>query len=115
VTALNAVDRRLVIALSALFVAVFFAMLTNMLASRRIEESLGRRRITGLRGPGQPGTGLTGRDQLGARWDRTPVVLRMFDPQLARSVRHNSGFRNVRATAALATPWFAGAAPAWTC
>ena len=36
--------------LGALFVAVFFAMLTNMLVSRRIEESLGRRRITGLRG-----------------------------------------------------------------
>ena len=36
--------------LGALFVAVFFAMLTDMLVSRRIEESLGRRRITGLRG-----------------------------------------------------------------
>jgi hypothetical protein len=38
------------------------------------------------------------------------VVLRMFDPQLARSVRHNFGFRNVRSTAALAAPWFVGAA-----
>jgi Trk K+ transport system NAD-binding subunit len=55
-------------------------------------------------------TGLAVRDQLGARWDRTPVVLRMFDPQLARSVRHNFGFRNVRSTAALAAPWFVGAA-----
>ena len=36
--------------LGALFVAVFFAMLTDMLVSRRIEESLGRARITGLRG-----------------------------------------------------------------
>ena len=36
--------------LGALFLAVFFAMLTNMLVSRRIEESLGRGRITGLRG-----------------------------------------------------------------
>jgi Trk K+ transport system NAD-binding subunit len=172
--------------LGALFVAVFFAMLTNMLVSRRIEESLGRRRITGLRGHvliiglGSVGmqvlsrlaaagsdvvvvekhdgnrhlsqarslgvpvviadatlpetlesvslasasavavltsddlanleTGLAVRDQLGARWDRTPVVLRMFDPQLARSVRHNFGFRNVRSTAALAAPWFVGAA-----
>jgi Trk K+ transport system NAD-binding subunit len=172
--------------LGALFVAVFFAMLTDMLVSRRIEESLGRRRITGLRGHvlviglGSVGmqvlsrlaaagsdvvvvekhdgnrhlsqaralgvpvvvadatlpetlesvslasasavavltsddlanleTGLAVRDQLGARWDRTPVVLRMFDPQLARSVRHNFGFRNVRSTAALAAPWFVGAA-----
>jgi len=172
--------------LGALFVAVFFAMLTNMLVSRRIEESLGRRRITGLRGHvlviglGSVGmqaasrlvaegsdvvvvekhdgnrhlsqaralgvpvviadatlpetlesvslasasavavltsddlanleTGLAVRDQLGTRWDRTPVVLRMFDPQLARSVRHNFGFRNVRSTAALAAPWFVGAA-----
>jgi Trk K+ transport system NAD-binding subunit len=176
----------LLMLLGALFVAVFFAMLTNMLVSRRIEESLGRRRITGLRGHvlviglGAVGmqaasrlvtagsdvvvvekndgnrhlsqaralgvpvviadatlpetlesvslasasavavltsddlanleTGLAVRDQLGARWEHTPVVLRMFDPQLARSVRHNFGFRNVRSTAALAAPWFVGAA-----
>ncbi len=55
-------------------------------------------------------TGLAVRDQLGNRWERTPVVLRMFDPQLARSIRHNFGFRNVRSTAALAAPWFVGAA-----
>jgi Trk K+ transport system NAD-binding subunit len=172
--------------LGALFVAVFFAMLTNMLVSRRIEESLGRRRITGLRGHvlviglGSVGmqaaarlvaagsdvvvvekndgnrhlaqaralgvpvviadatlpetlesvslasasavavltsddlanleTGLAVRDQLGSRWESTPVVLRMFDPQLARSVRHNFGFTRVRSTAALAAPWFVGAA-----
>jgi Trk K+ transport system NAD-binding subunit len=172
--------------LGALFVAVFFAMLTNMLVSRSIEESLGRARITGLRGHvlviglGSVGmqaaarlvaagsevivvemhddnrhlsqaralgvpvviadatlpetlesvslasasavavltsddlanleTGLAVRDQLGTRWEATPVVLRMFDPQLARSVRHNFGFRNVRSTAALAAPWFVGAA-----
>ena len=176
----------LLMLLGGLFVAVFFAMLTNMLVSRRIEESLGLRRITGLRGHvlviglGSVGmqaasrlvaagsdvvvvekhdgnrhlsqaralgvpvviadatlpetlesvslasasavavltsddlanleTGLAVRDQLGARWERTPVVLRMFDPQLARSVRHNFGFRNVRSTAALAAPWFVGAA-----
>jgi len=172
--------------LGALFVAVFFAMLTNMLVSRRIEESLGRVRITGRRGhvlviglgavgmraasrladagsdvvvvEKDPGnrhlgqaralglpvvladatlpetlhqvslasaaavavltsddlanleTGLAVRDQLGARWDTVPVVLRMFDPQLARSVRHNFGFQHVRSTAALAAPWFVGAA-----
>ncbi len=60
-------------------------------------------------------TGLVVRDQLGARWDHTPVVLRMFDPQLARSVRHNFGFRNVGSFAALAAPWFVGGPSVWTC
>jgi Trk K+ transport system NAD-binding subunit len=172
--------------LGALFVAVFFALLTNTLVSRRIEESLGRRRITGLSGHvlviglGSVGlevvrrlvadgadvvvveksegnrhlgqiralgvpvviadatqpqtlesvslasasavavltsddlanleTGLAVRDQLGARWGSIPVVLRIFDPQLARSVRSNFGFSFVRSTAALAAPWFVGAA-----
>jgi Trk K+ transport system NAD-binding subunit len=170
----------------ALFVAVFFALLTNALVSRRIEESLGRRRFTGLsghvlviglgavgmtvvqrlvaqgadvvvveqsegnrhlaqlRGLGVPvliadgtqpqtlasvslasaaavailtsddlanlETGLAVRDQLGDRWATTPVVLRMFDPQLARTVRSSFGFGFVRSTAALAAPWFVGAA-----
>jgi Trk K+ transport system NAD-binding subunit len=172
--------------LGALFVAVFFALLTNVLVSRRIEESLGRRRITGLSGhvlvvglgavgmrvvqrladqgadvvvveksegnrhlaqlralkvpvviadATQPQTleavslasasavavltsddlanletGLAVRDQLGPRWGVTPVVLRMFDPQLARTVRSSFGFEYVRSTAALAAPWFVGAA-----
>jgi len=172
--------------LGALFVAVFFAMLTNTLVSRRIEESLGRQRITVLSGhvlviglgavgmevakllvaagadvvvveksesnrhlgqaralglpvviadATQPQTlesvslasaaavavltsddlanletGLAVRDQLGPRWGSTPVVLRIFDPQLARSVRRNFGFTFVRSTAALAAPWFVGAA-----
>jgi Trk K+ transport system NAD-binding subunit len=170
----------------ALFVAVFFALVTNMLVSRRIEESLGRQKITALRGHvlvvglgtiglrvarqlrdagrdvvvieknernrhlgqlralGVPvmiadatlpetlaaarlpaasavavltsddlanlETGLAIRDQLGAHVDRTPVVLRIFDPQLARSVKETFGFRSVRSTAALAAPWFVGAA-----
>jgi Trk K+ transport system NAD-binding subunit len=170
----------------ALFVAVFFALLTNALVSRRIEESLGRQRITGLTGHilviglGSVGvqvvqqlaaagrdivvleknehnrhlgqiralgvpvviadatmpvvlesvrltsasavavvtsddlanleTGLAVRDQLGARWETTPVVLRIFDPQLARSVKDSFGFTLVRSTAALAAPWFVGAA-----
>ncbi|MGD0064893.1 MAG: NAD-binding protein [Streptosporangiaceae bacterium] len=170
----------------ALFVAVFFALLTNVLVSRRIEESLGRQRITGLSGHvlviglGAVGmkvvqqlaaagrdivvveksehnrhlgqlralgvpvviadatlpetleavrlasasavavvtsddlanleTGLAVRDQLGARWETTPVVLRIFDPQLARSVKDSFGFTLVRSTAALAAPWFVGAA-----
>ena len=170
----------------ALFVAVFFALVTNMLVSRRIEESLGLQKITALRGHvlviglGTVGlrvarqlhdagrdvvvieksernrhlgqlralgvpvmiadatlpevlasarlaaasavavltsddlanleTGLAVRDQLGPRWPATPVVLRIFDPQLAHSVKETFGFRNVRSTAALAAPWFVGAA-----
>ena len=170
----------------ALFVAVFFALLTNIVVSRRISESLGRQRITGLNGHilviglGSVGmrvvqqladagrdivvvekdehnrhlgqaralgvpvviadatepqvlesvrlasasavavmtsddlanveTGLAVRDQLGPRWDSTPVVLRIFDPQLARSVKNTFGFTLVRSTAALAAPWFVGAA-----
>jgi Trk K+ transport system NAD-binding subunit len=170
----------------ALFVAVFFALVTNMLVSRRIEESLGRQKITALRGHvlviglGTVGlrvarqvhdagrdvvviemnernrhlgqlralgvpvmiadatlpevlasarlaaasavavltsddlanleTGLAVRDQLGPRWPATPVVLRIFDPQLAHSVKDTFGFRHVRSTAALAAPWFVGAA-----
>ena len=170
----------------ALFVAVFFALVTNMLVSRRIEESLGLQKITALRGHvlviglGTVGlrvarqlhdagrdvvviekdernrhlgqlralgvpvmtadatlpevltsarlaaasgvavltsddlanleTGLAVRDQLGPRWSATPVALRIFDPQLAHSVKATFGFRNVRSTAALAAPWFVGAA-----
>ena len=172
--------------LGATFVAVFFATLTNMIVSRRLEESLGRQRIVGLSGHviviglGSVGirviqrlvsagrevvgvdkdesnrhlgqlralevpaiiadatlpetleavslanaaavavvtsddlanleTGLAVRDQLGERWDTVPVVLRMFDSPFARSVRHNFGFTSVRSTAALAAPWFVGAA-----
>ena len=172
--------------LGATFVAVFFATLTNMIVSRRIEESLGRQRITGLHGHviviglGTVGTrviqqlvdagrevvavdkdegnrrlgqlralgvpviiadatlpqtlaaaslgnaaavavvtsddlanletGLAVRDQLGERWSSVPVVLRMFDSPFARSVRHTFGFSSVRSTAALAAPWFVGAA-----
>ena len=170
----------------ALFVAVFFALVTNMLVSRRIEESLGLRKLIALRGHvlviglgtiglrvvrrlhdagrdvaviemdehnrhlsqvralGVPvmiadatlpevlasarlaaasavavltsddlanlETGLAVRDQLGSRWHEVPVVLRIFDPKLAHSVKDTFGFRNVRSTAALAAPWFVGAA-----
>jgi Trk K+ transport system NAD-binding subunit len=170
----------------ALFVAVFFALLTNLIVSRRIEESLGRQRITGLSGHvlviglgtvglavvqrlAQAGTdvvviemdednrhlgqvralgvpvviadatlpqvlrsaslataaavavltsddmanletGLAVRDQLAQRWATVPVVLRIFDPQFARLVQETFGFHYVRSTAALAAPWFVGAA-----
>jgi Trk K+ transport system NAD-binding subunit len=170
----------------AVFVAVFFALLTNVVVGRRIEESLGHERITGLNGHilviglGSIGlrvvqqlmaagrdivvverdehnrhlgqardlgipvviadatlpsvlesvrlasasavaimtsddlanleTGLAVRDQLGERWETTPVVLRIFDQRFARSVKHTFGFTTVRSTAALAAPWFVGAA-----
>jgi Trk K+ transport system NAD-binding subunit len=173
-------------AVGALFVAVFFALVIDFLVSRRIEESLGRQQITGMRGhvlvvglgtvglrvvrqlhaagsevvvvekdehnrhlgqlralrvrvviadATQPEvlasvrlatasavavltsddlanleTGLAVRDQLGDRWDSTPVVLRIFDKQLAHSVKETFGFTSVRSTAALAAPWFVGAA-----
>jgi hypothetical protein len=44
---------------------------------------------------------------LGARWSATLVVQRIFDPQLAHSVKATFGFRHVLSTAA---PWFVGAA-----
>jgi Trk K+ transport system NAD-binding subunit len=170
----------------AAFVAVFFALLTNIVVDRRISESLGRQRVTELSGhvlviglgavgmqavrqlvaadrdlvviekdernrhlaqaralgvpvvvadATQPEilesvrlaqasavavltsddlanveTGLAVRDQLGPHRGGTPVVLRIFDSQLARSVRHGFGFTSVRSTEALAAPWFVGAA-----
>jgi Trk K+ transport system NAD-binding subunit len=169
-----------------MLVAVFFAMLTNLLISRRIEEAFGRRRMDGLRGhvvvvglgsigarvaaglvaeharvvvvdsdqdnrylaqmralgvpvviadATQPETlrsvslagaravavltsddlvnletGLAVRDQLGARWAAVPVVLRLFDERLGQTVENSFGFGSVRSTAALAAPWFVGAA-----
>jgi Trk K+ transport system NAD-binding subunit len=169
-----------------MLVAVFFAMLTNLLVSRRIEEAFGHGRVTGLRGHavvvglGTVGTqvverlvgqgipvvvveqnpenrylaqmralgvpvvigdstlpqtlravgleharavailtsddlanletGLAVRDQLGARWRQVPVVLRLFDEHLAQTVERSFGFSFVRSVAALAAPWFVGAA-----
>ena len=170
----------------AILATVFFAMLTNMLVSRRLAETLGRRRITGLVdhviviGAGSVGvavvdsllergkdvvvidaddnnrylghlrdrgvplviadatqpetlsdagldrargvavltsddlanieTGLAIRDVLGERWSQVPVVLRLFEPRLMRTVTRSFGFAFVRSPAALAAPWFVGAA-----
>jgi Trk K+ transport system NAD-binding subunit len=170
----------------AALATVFFALLTNMLVSRRIAESLGLRRITGMSehvvvvGAGSVGlavvegiqahggevvvierdeenrfvgrlralgvpvviadatlpetlrsaqldrarsvvlatsddlvnieTGLAVRDLLGTAWERVPVVLRLFDRRLAGTVASGFGFRHVRSPAALAAPWFVGAA-----
>ncbi len=55
-------------------------------------------------------TGLVVRERLGERWASVPVVLRVFDRELAGGVEDGFGFRNVRSTASLAAPWFVGAA-----
>ncbi len=55
-------------------------------------------------------TGLAVRESLGDRWDVVPVVLRVFDRELARTMERSFGFRHVRSTSALAAPWFVGAA-----
>jgi Trk K+ transport system NAD-binding subunit len=170
----------------AALAALFFALLTNVLVSRRIEEELGRRKVPGMSGHvvvvglgaigvrvveglrrrgrevvvverdetnrylaqvrdlGVPvvvgdatlgavleaanlpaagavavltsddltnlETGLAVRDRLGDRWADVPVVLRLFDRRLARTVERSFAFRHVRSTAALAAPWFVGAA-----
>jgi Trk K+ transport system NAD-binding subunit len=55
-------------------------------------------------------TGLAIRDQLGDRFGDVPVVLRLFDRTLAATVERNFGLGQARSTAALAAPWFVGAA-----
>jgi Trk K+ transport system NAD-binding subunit len=55
-------------------------------------------------------TGLALRDQLGDRYADVPVVLRLFDRTLADTVERNFGLGRARSTAALAAPWFVGAA-----
>ena len=55
-------------------------------------------------------TGLAVRDRLGSRWADTPVVLRVFDRELGGRLEHNFDFRHVWSTAAIAAPWFVGAA-----
>jgi len=176
----------LLIVLGVTLVSTVFALFTNFLVSRRIEQSLGRRRVPGMSGHvvvvglGSVGirvveglvaegrgvvviesdaqnryldraralrvpvviadatqrqthasvnlgeasavailtsadltnieTGLAVRESLGDRWDVVPVVLRVFDRDLARMMERNFGFRHVRSTSALAAPWFVGAA-----
>ena len=55
-------------------------------------------------------TGLSVRESLGERWDDVPVVLPVFDRELARMMEQSFGFQHVRSTSALAAPWFVGAA-----
>jgi Trk K+ transport system NAD-binding subunit len=170
----------------AIMATAFFALLTNVLVSRRIEESLGRLRVTRLSGhvvvvglgsvgirvverlvrqgsqvvvvePDQDNrylaqaralgvpvvdgdatqaevldsvhlshakavavltsddlvnieTGLAVRDLLGRDHREIPLVLRLFDRRLAKTLQSSFGFSSVRSTAALAAPWFVGAA-----
>jgi Trk K+ transport system NAD-binding subunit len=174
------------IAIGVLLVSTAFALFTNILVSRRIESSLGRRQVPGMidhvvviglgavgiavvkgliaegqrvvvierddnnryldqaRALGVPvviadatqqqthrmvnlsdasavavltsadltniETGLAIRESLGERWEQVPVVLRVFDRDLARMMEHSFGFQHVRSTSALAAPWFVGAA-----
>ena len=55
-------------------------------------------------------TGLAVRSLLGPRWADVPVVLRVFDRELAEVIGDAFGFESVRSTAALAAPWFVGVA-----
>lgn len=55
-------------------------------------------------------TGLAVRDRLAGRWAGVPVVLRVFDRQLGNRLEQSFGFRHVWSTAAIAAPWFVGAA-----
>ena len=55
-------------------------------------------------------TGLAIRDGLGERWEDVPVILRVFDRSLGHRLEETFAFRHVWSTAAIAAPWFVGAA-----
>jgi Trk K+ transport system NAD-binding subunit len=55
-------------------------------------------------------TGLAVDDLLDQRRVDVPVVLRVFDRNLANTIERGFDFRHVRSTSALAAPWFVGAA-----
>jgi Trk K+ transport system NAD-binding subunit len=176
----------LLMIIGAMLVTVVYALLTNLLVSRRIEQSLGRQQVTRMhdhvilvglgsvgirvlehllaageqvvvlerddnnrylataRGLGVPiiigdatspatleavnlasakamavltssdlaniETGLAVDELLGDRRGEVPVVLRVFDRQLANTIEASFNFGFVRSTSALAAPWFVGAA-----
>ena len=54
--------------------------------------------------------GLAMRDRLGERWVDVPFVLRVFDRALGYRVQKSFAFHHVWSTAAIAAPWFVGAA-----
>jgi Trk K+ transport system NAD-binding subunit len=173
------------ILLGAALATTLFAMLTNLMVSRRLAQALGRKRVTGMTGHvvliGLGAVGMRVLESLreirdvvvieaddGGRFvsqaraldvpvvigdatlrqtldlvnldeasavavltsndltnveialalrervtmgaHRRPLVVRVFDRQLASSIEHSFGFRHVRSTSALAAPWFVGAA-----
>lgn len=55
-------------------------------------------------------TGLAIRDGLADRWVDVPVILRVFDRSLGKRLEETFDFRHVWSTAAIAAPWFVGAA-----
>ena len=55
-------------------------------------------------------TGLAVRKGLAARWQKVPVVLRVFDRSLGHRLEESFDFRHVWSTSAIAAPWFVGAA-----
>jgi Trk K+ transport system NAD-binding subunit len=56
-------------------------------------------------------TAIAVRDLFGAGWTRSvPVVTRVFDRALGRTVAKRFGFQNVQSTEELTAPWFVGAA-----
>jgi Trk K+ transport system NAD-binding subunit len=55
-------------------------------------------------------TGLAAYDLLGERREQVPVVLRVFDRDLAATLESSFGFDSVRSASALSAPWFVGAA-----
>lgn len=55
-------------------------------------------------------TALAVRETLADRWSDVPVVLRLYDRELTRTVADRFDFRFVRSVAELAAPWFVGGA-----
>ena len=58
-------------------------------------------------------TAIAVRDLLGTSWAQStgvPLVTRVFDRALGRTVARRFGFRNVQSTEELTAPWFVGAA-----
>lgn len=55
-------------------------------------------------------TGLAVQDKLGDRAPRVPVVMRVFERRLGRTLESRFGFHQVRSVSALSAPWFVAAA-----
>lgn len=55
-------------------------------------------------------TGLAVQDKLGARAPDVPVVMRVFERRLGRTLETRFGFHQVRSVSALSAPWFVAAA-----